>query len=68
VEQSFEVKKLEMVKIWEGMRGVSVRSEEGIRGLRGGQFSRAVDGGVDFGGLVEECFLGGMVIEATFQI
>jgi len=61
------VKKFDMVRICEGTRVERERSEGGMRGLRGGQFGGVdvdVDGGgfdFDGGGLVEECFFGGMV-------
>lgn len=42
VRHSVEVKKLEMVRIWEGRTGVRTRSPDGRSGLRDGQ--SGVDG------------------------
>jgi hypothetical protein len=72
VALSFDVKKFDIVRICEGTRVESARSEGGMRGFRGGQFGKVDvdDGGFDFdgGGLVMECFFGAMVIEATFRM
>jgi hypothetical protein len=66
VEDSFEVKKFDMVRICEGTRVETERSEGGMRGLRGGQFGGVDDGDFDGGGLAE-CFFGA-IVEATFRM